>query len=296
MMREWKRSGSVRSLRFLQRRAFKIWPAYYVFLLVALVAERHPLNTFFWQGLFNVQNYFRTTLGHTWSLAVEEHFYILLATLMALWASRKWTPRSLVIVCSCIIVLDQALRAVLALHHQSTYFYTHTRLDGLLLGVVLAAMRNFWPQGFVFLQRQRILLLLVIGIAIWRLCLHRELNPDIYPLVSPTLITFIAYASAALLLLLYTPAKQHGLLYRLTARLGIFSYGIYLWHMSVEHPVDWVIGRIPHPLVVVTSTFLPYLLAIPLGIISTRLIELPFLRLRERILPSPTPEPALPVT
>src|ERR1700733_8694882 len=32
MMKEWSRTGGVDSLRFLQRRAFKIWPAYYVFL------------------------------------------------------------------------------------------------------------------------------------------------------------------------------------------------------------------------------------------------------------------------
>jgi hypothetical protein len=45
----------------------------------------------------------------------------------------------------------------------------------------------------------------------------------------------------------------------------------------------------------VVSTLLPFALAIPLGIAATKLIELPFLRLRERMVPPPTPEPHIPV-
>jgi peptidoglycan/LPS O-acetylase OafA/YrhL len=109
------------------------------------------------------------------------------------------------------------------------------------------------------------------------------------------LLTFVDYASAALLLLLYRPARIHGRLYRLVARIGVFSYGIYLWHVSVERPVNWVVAHVPHTLHAVTSTFLPYALAIPLGILTTRLVEWPSLRLRERMAPARTPEAQIPV-
>jgi peptidoglycan/LPS O-acetylase OafA/YrhL len=295
MMKEWSRTGGVDSLRFLQRRAFKIWPAYYVFLLCAAIIHIRPLNSFLWQNLLNVQNYFPTSLAHTWSLAVEEHFYLALAAIVALWTACRWRPATLLIACLLLAVLVEVLRAVLLVHGKPVYFYTHTRLDALLLGVGLAATRNFWPDTFKALQRQRALLLLVLALGLWRLYVDRDAYPEPDALTSPFLITFVDYASAALLLLLYRPARIHGRLYRLVARIGVFSYGIYLWHVSVERPVNWVVAHVPHTLHAVTSTFLPYALAIPLGILTTRLVEWPFLRLRERMAPARTPEAQIPV-
>jgi peptidoglycan/LPS O-acetylase OafA/YrhL len=295
MMKEWSRTGSVDSIRFLKRRAFKIWPGYYAFLLVATLFHVRPLNSFLWQNLLNIQNYFPSSLSHTWSLAVEEQFYLGLAAITALWTARRWRPVTLLSGCILIAVLIEALRAVLAMGGHPVYFYTHTRLDALLLGVALAALRTFWPHWFEALQRQRTLLLAIFAIGLWRLYVDRDAYPEPDMMSSPFLITFVDYASAAFLLLLYHPGGKHGWLYRLVARMGVFSYGIYLWHVSVERPVNWAVAHVPHPLAAVTSTLLPYALAIPLGVVATRLIELPFLRLRQRLVPSRTPEPQIPV-
>lgn len=294
MMKEWARTGNVDTWRFLKRRAFKIWPAYYAFLFIVAAIHIRPLKSFFWQNFFSVQNYFPTTLAHTWSLAVEEHFYLGLAALVALFTARRWRPATLLSACLVIALLVEAVRALLLFHGHPAYFYTHTRIDALMLGVALAATKTFWPQTFLALQRQRAFLLALIVIAIWRLYVDRDAYPEVDAMTSPFLITFVDYASAALLLLLYRPGGSHGRLYRLVARIGVFSYGIYLWHVSVERPVKWAVAHVPHPLVAVTSTLLPYVLAIPLGILATELIELPFLRLRQRLVPSRTPEPQIP--
>jgi peptidoglycan/LPS O-acetylase OafA/YrhL len=295
LMKEWSRTGSVDAWRFLKRRAFKIWPGYYAFLLVATLFHVRPLKSFLWQNLLNIQNYIPSSLSHTWSLAVEEQFYLALAATITLWTVRHWRPATLLSSCILLAVLVEALRAVLLVHGKPVYFYTHTRLDGLLLGVALAAVRTFWPQWFEALQRQRALLLAVFAVGLWRLYVDFDAYPAPDAMSSPFLITFVAYASAALLLLLYRPGGSHGRLYRLVARIGVFSYGIYLWHVSVERPVNWAVAHVPHPFVAVTSMLLPYALAIPLGIIATRLVELPFLRLRQRIVPSRTPEPQIAV-
>jgi peptidoglycan/LPS O-acetylase OafA/YrhL len=42
----------VDAIRFLKRRAFRIWPAYYLFLFVAAIAHVRPLRSFFWQNVF----------------------------------------------------------------------------------------------------------------------------------------------------------------------------------------------------------------------------------------------------
>jgi peptidoglycan/LPS O-acetylase OafA/YrhL len=294
LMKEWQRAGNVDSRRFLKRRAFKIWPGYYAFLLVVTLIHIRPLKTFLWQNLLNVQNYFPSSLSHTWSLAVEEQFYLALAATFALWTARHWRPITLLTTCILLSLCVEALRAVLSMHGKQVYFYTHTRLDGLLIGVALAAVHIFWPEWFHQLQRQRALLVTIFAIGLWRLYVDRDAYPEPDALTSPFLLTFVAYSAAALLLLLYHPGGKHGRLYRLVARIGVFSYGIYLWHVSVERPVNWVVAHVPHTLVPMTSTLLPYLLAIPLGIIATKLIEFPFLRLRQRLVPSRTPEPQIP--
>lgn len=298
MMKEWKRAGSVDARRFLQRRAFKIWPAYYVFLLVATMFHVRPLKSFFWQNFFNVQNYFPSSLSHTWSLAVEEHFYLALAGMVFLCTARRWRPATLVATCLSVAVLVEVMRAWLLMHGHAVYFYTHTRIDALLLGVSLAALRTFWPERFHTLQRQVVLLLLVLGLGLWRLYVDRDAYPEADALTSPWLITFVDYAAGALLLLLYRPdrrpASGRSRPYQIVARIGVYSYGIYLWHVSVERPVNWVVAHVPHAMAATTSTLLPYLLAIPLGVLATKAVEMPFLRLRERLVPSRTPEPQIP--
>jgi peptidoglycan/LPS O-acetylase OafA/YrhL len=294
LMREWSRTGGVDSVRFLQRRAFKIWPAYYAFLLVVTIAHRHLLKAFFWQNLFNVQDYFHSRLAHTWSLAIEEQFYLALAATIYLWTAKQWRPITLLRSCLIVAVLIEGLRAILTAHGQPTYFFAHTRLDALLLGVALAALRTFWPERFATLQRQRALLFAILALGLWRLYVDRDAYPVPDALTSPFLITFVDYASASLLLLLYRPVGQHGWIYRQVARIGVFSYGIYLWHIDVQRPLDWTIAHVPHALVPVTSTLLPYVLAIAFGTIATKLIEFPFLRLRQRLVPSRTPEPQIP--
>lgn len=294
LMKEWQRTGSVDSIRFLKRRAFKIWPGYYAFVFVAAVIHVRLLSSFFWQNLFNLQDYIPSSLAHTWSLAVEEQFYLSLAALFALWSARHWRPRTLLTTCIALSLSVEALRAFLCLHGHPVYFYAHTRLDGLLLGVALAAIHTFWPQWFHKLQQQRLLLLTIVAIGLWRLYVDRDAYPEPDALSSPFLITFVDYAAAALLLLLYRRRPTHTRPYRLVALSGIYSYGIYLWHVSVERPVNWAVAHVPHQLAIITSTFLPYLLAIPLGIIATKAIEFPFLRLRPRLVPSRTPEPQIP--
>jgi peptidoglycan/LPS O-acetylase OafA/YrhL len=294
MLKEWKTTGGVDGVRFLKRRAFKIWPAYYLFLLVAAIAHVRPLNSFLWQNLLNVQNYFPTTLSHTWSLAIEEHFYLALAGVMVLASIWRWRPRTMLAVCVVLIVLVEILRTVLILRHRSFFFYTHSRIDALLMGVVLALLRYFYPEWLAALQRQRIVLWLIVAAALVALYFNTNLWLPPQWTYNPYLITLVDYASVALLLLLYRPGRPHRLPYRIIARIGVFSYGIYLWHLSVLRPVDWMLRHLPHTPARVVSTLLPYLLAIPLGILATKAIELPFLRLRERVVPATIPEPPIP--
>ena len=99
LLAEIKRSGKADAKRFLIRRGFKIWPTYYVYLLALPLlqiwgGETRFVDAALWSlraNLLHLQNYWLSgsafsTLPnyisprpHTWSLAVEEHFYLALA-------------------------------------------------------------------------------------------------------------------------------------------------------------------------------------------------------------------------
>ncbi len=88
LFNEYKQHRSINFKRFLIRRAFKIYPAFYLLMLVGFLVDRglfsHPaysVSQYLREALY-LQNYGPVIWLHTWSLAVEEHFYVLLPVLL----------------------------------------------------------------------------------------------------------------------------------------------------------------------------------------------------------------------
>ncbi len=83
LFREYGRLGEVHAGRFLVRRGLRIYPAFYAFLLSTAIATGTIGTRQFVAEAAFVQNYIPGLWDHTWSLAVEEHFYFLLALVVA---------------------------------------------------------------------------------------------------------------------------------------------------------------------------------------------------------------------
>jgi peptidoglycan/LPS O-acetylase OafA/YrhL len=94
-------------------------------------------------------------------------------------------------------------------------------------------------------------------------------------------------AMSAILLLAYgyqgRLVRTHA--YRAVSSIGVYSYGIYLWHHSVAEPLFKVAAHIPSPIRWLSLLIMQYAAAIAVGITVTKAVEFPMLRLRERILP-----------
>lgn len=173
LMREVSRTGTVELGRFWARRWFRTLPAYLAVLAAMVAWGRVPVRQLP-AFLTFAQNYLAPgTWLVTWSLCIEEHFYLLLPlTLLAVArlprGARPWAVLA-------ALALSPALRALAYPRMaQGTYagfledFYgpTHLRLDGLLVGVLAAGLRERLPAAWGRLEARAHLLALV-GVAVF---------------------------------------------------------------------------------------------------------------------------------
>jgi peptidoglycan/LPS O-acetylase OafA/YrhL len=280
LIKEWKLFGKIDPKRFLIRRGFKIWPQYYFFILFGLLIGHRELKDQ-WGNLLNLQNYMGG-IAHTWTLAVEEHAYLLLAIILWAAARRGARPRQVFLLISILAAAVLANRFILSALSVNTFTRTDTRVDGILYGVLLAMLYHFSFRRFAALQTLRTLWICVISVTLLFLR-FTTLNA-----FTASLVEFLSDMSGvAVLLLFYRP--QHNLrrsgVYRLVASIGLYSYGIYLWHVSVLGPIIKVSTKMPALAATLWLTLAPYVFGILIGVILTRLVEFPTLILRDRLFP-----------
>ena len=283
---------------FYARRAWRILPAYAVVLAIylALPAWREvPALAPWWQfATFTLNLVIDYThapaFSHAWSLCVEEHFYLgfpLLAVALARRASR----RGVIVLAAALVLGGVALRTALWLHGaaldpprnwfiEDVYFPTWNRLDGLLAGVLLAALAVYRPQTWARLARHGNAALLLglggLGLALW---LFRDRvgllgNSVGWPVLS-----------AALACLVLAGASEHSLLGRWrvpgAGAIAAMSYSLYLSHKLVFHAVQGALQAWPDCRGI--AAFVVYAVAtLAGGALLYVLVERPCLALRER--------------
>ena len=88
-----------------------------------------------------------------------------------------------------------------------------------------------------------------------------------------------------MLLYRHQEGKKRSAAYRFVAWIGVYSYGIYLWHVSVSAPIRAVGAHLPHTVDRLWEGLAPLALGAVLGIVFTKLVEFPALKLRDRLFP-----------
>ncbi len=304
---EYRRTGAIDVRRFLVRRSLKIWPAYLAYLAFLALwftwqrGHGKPVEVFasLRANLLHLQNYLGTPRAHTWSLAVEEHFYLGLALLAALLLGsstlRSRVRRSFLPVGLAALAGLAALRHAefVALGRDAMNLYaTHLRFDGLLIGVMLAYLQQFRPASLVAIQRHP-LATMAAGAA---LALPGMLaTPDLSAWTAGVGLT-VMYVGFALIVIgsvyfEFTLAGRRIFSARPAAALaaiGFYSYGIYLWHIDlVQTPMKKIVALLaatplPAGLTWTVCTLAYVVGAILAGVLMSRLIELPVLAWRQR--------------
>jgi peptidoglycan/LPS O-acetylase OafA/YrhL len=294
---EFRIHGRISPLRFYARRAWKIYPAYFVMLaatsVVVMVQGGEVFNMRLAAEALFFQNYTPGLWNHTWSLAVEEHFYLVLPLVLLLvlpFRARTPSSRSIVLLGAVVAVGEIALRVATALNwdefsplrHLSP---THLRLDSLFFGVTLSYAYHFHNERFVRLLRPWRWALVAGGLLL--LAPAFLFNLDRSPLLYTVGFSVLYVGSGMLMVGALLCDGRRSRVVRSIAVAGPYSYSIYLWHMPVLAVVlPWIDGVVGRPLPYLVSFALFMAGSLSVGVVMSKLVEVPALRLRDRWHPS----------
>ncbi|MBZ0207785.1 MAG: acyltransferase [Flavobacteriales bacterium] len=286
-----KGTPAFRCADFLQRRWLRSLPNYYVFLAfnvwlvhadlapgmlshaalgyAVFMQNMHvPLELFFWES---------------WSLAVEEWFYLLFPLIvfgaMAMLAYSG--QRAFLLACILFITLPIAARFAVAHHVHDAVTWAiwvkklvMTRLDAPGMGMLAALIARRWPSAWRSVRWPTFILgtglLLTVG----------TMRYDDAPRFAIYGLESAAAFSVALLLPLLSTWRSAGMLNDAMRHLSLITYALYLVHM----PAIFLFGKyVPHPVPWVCAMRYVIFWAAILGVSALvfRLWERPFMRLRD---------------
>lgn len=306
MFKEIRKTGRLDVRRFFIRRGLKIWPAYFVFLAAALAMDTHR-NGFhrafraLMPNFIHLQNYLGSPRGITWSLGVEEHFYLALPLFLLIVLPRRRANGSMnaVPIAACVLIVAcTALRFInwnrkFDMYTQVTP--THLRIDGLFFGVLIAYLFHLKPDLLARIARHR-LALLAAGLALVLPIGFAELFEHRWVWTIGFTMLYVGYGCILVACLYSPPGDAFGNLLAsrpaaLLAWIGVFSYSIYLWQFDLAHdPITWYL--LPHlsrthlTLYFATATLVYMTIAVLAGVLMSRLVEFPVLQLRDRLFPA----------
>ena len=267
---------------FYARRCLRIWPLYYslilfIFVLVpfARPSQAHAVfdrSSPWWAYPFFLQNFLiplPTTatgpLAVTWSLAIEEQFYLVWP-----WVVRYSSGAQVRRIAITVICLSPALRFYLSLHHVDFYTNVFCRLDGLMAGALLALVvrsEAFLPSKFV--RPAWISLFLAAPLALLTEAFDARWIVFSLTAVASTSFVYLSLFSSHKWLLAAMTNKA--IVYT-----GTISYGLYLLH-KIPFDVAQAFQLDGHPFLILP---LGLVAAYAMAVLSWKLLETPLLRLK----------------
>jgi len=290
---------------FFIRRFFRIIPAYLtvvaIYFLVPAFREREALPPL-WKFLAFTQNFGldldkHGTFSHAWSLCIEEQFYLLLPLVLIALVYLKAQKRG-VFLLLCLFAFGFAARIYCWEHFVSplvasgnyglvwyewVYYPTWGRLDGLLMGISIAALFQFRltvAERIAQYGNVLVVVSIVVLVGAYYLCADEQ---SFYASVFGFAVVAVGYG-----LLVFAAISPTCFLYKIrsgiTTKIATLSFGIYLVHKGVIHITQSLLvkcgiavdGNMMFVLCIVSS----FAGALLLNII----VEQPFLRLRKKIL------------
>jgi peptidoglycan/LPS O-acetylase OafA/YrhL len=314
LITELQKHGQIDVKRFLIRRGLKIYPLYYVFfgylffvpVVKAMVQGRDGWEAFselwklYWPNLLFINNYVGSNpIGHTWTLAIEEHFYLILPFLLHA-CSNRLSIKQITIAVAALVVSIVAFRFYCVANFTAVGHplkETHFRIDALFLGVGVRGIAEGWPNMFRRLGDFRYVFIAVGFATLAYVPFMAGSSKLTYGYLLATI------SAAAVLTGVYhmrhvdLPSAAQFFMEPVSAVVcwvGTYSYSIYLWHPTIFRIMErQVTNRLGYNaadenamILWVAAAVVITVATVLLSALVSRLVEVPTLRFRDQLFPS----------
>jgi peptidoglycan/LPS O-acetylase OafA/YrhL len=223
---------------FYARRALRIFPAYYALLAVLLITDVPGLRSAWPWYAFYAANWRAALLGrwdsgvgHLWTLAIEEQFYLTWPVVVFLVPTRH--IGRVCIALATLAVVTRGMLAAMSVEPIRVITPTIAVLDAFAVGALFA-----WYQHTRAIARWGLQWALAAGLAmtahsIWLHEAHRG-----YILWLATERLGVSLISVSLLASAAAGVLPRVFAWRPVRAIGTISYGVYLWHL----PIAWAVA------------------------------------------------------
>jgi peptidoglycan/LPS O-acetylase OafA/YrhL len=295
--REFDKTGAFNWKAFYLRRILRIFPCFYSYLIVVLVLTGLGLlvltrpvllsvATFslnyrhLWDHTNELHNYY--VIGHYWTLALEEQFYLTWPLLMFFLSRKRLLPLMVAVILLAPFIRVFCYFATPGSRAQIGMMF-HTGFDSIAMGVCLGELlrRSNWKVRLQTLARNG----WVIGSAIIFLALVSPwLSLHFKGTYSITIGKTLELACIAIIITAAVSSSAPRLAailnWRPLAYIGVLSYSLYVWNpLFLNAETHWPINAFPWNFIGIFAA----------GAFSYYVIERPVLRLKERLRRRPTP-------
>lgn len=266
LLAERARTGGIGMRAFYRRRFARLAPALLLVLgcTVAWLAITLTPPREWWAGLVGALTYSTNFLDasalqphvssyfeYTWSLGIEEQFYLLWPVLLVgvLALGRRWGRRVLLLICAAVIAGAWLSRAAMAVGNpspQRVNFSFDSHMDAIALGAVIAILLGERRAGRAGSRVADV----VGGLALAALCAvvaDRALTGLLFARDANGYGQVALLCTVLVTALVLAPRGRLGRLlsWRPLVHLGRLSYGLYLWNMLAGNAFGFVTGEKP---------------------------------------------------
>lgn len=288
LLEEERVFGRISLRNFYIRRAFRILPPALAYLGVIAVLISTGVLHIGWRELLGSALFLRNYssimgklgpdsyfVGHFWSLAVEEHFYLILPAMLLL-TRRGW--RVPVLLGFSLIVAAHRFQVLGSRPWGEVLFHSDIRLDGLLIPAAFAVFAQSSKARETMRKWLRFWPFLLIPVMI----LYSRWEGSFWQMTLVAVLIPMAVLGAVLnpngylaLTLEWAPFKY----------LGRISYGVYLWQelLFTRHV------NLGNPLGILESTPLRYAATLGIAMASYHFLERPLIKMGHKLAPPATP-------
>lgn len=311
LLKERRSFGKISFKYFFIRRVLRIWPLYYLMLIIGFfilpltnwmgfgygtLPENQMLKTYLLSFLFFLGNLkfsfiiisVSPVIASLWTVCLEEQFYLLWGGFLTLWDNRVKIVATLIILLIGGIITRFFIQRI-SLSHNSYYYNTLTHMDSLLLGSLCGLL---WAQyESHFKKYGALFLFLALGLLISVGVLTADIFQNKRSIVLGMTLISLGCSFFLLSTLTLHPLRRFFSL-RVVAGFGRITYGMYLFHYPILITCSSFISHyLVHPVPKWAGTFfLTLLMTFLVSLLSWKWYEKPFNDLRLKFSPQNSPQ------